>query len=91
MNSLNARTEYYNPKHPESVGFANDIANKTNQSCAILALVQSEFTGENKNKSNDEIIFNALQSVYLELLDIKSIANHYHESHKKLKPDKRTT
>jgi len=84
MNYLNARTNSYNPKNPESTGLANDITDKVNQSSAILSLMQNEFTGENEDRSTDEIIFNALQSVYLELLDIKNMVNHYHDSHKRL-------
>jgi len=81
---LNHRLEMYDTKKPDSLDIANIIETKTNQSCAILALIQNNFTGENETKLTDEIIFNALQSVCLELMDIKSIANHYHDSHKEL-------
>ena len=88
MSYLNARTDSYNPSNPESTGLANDISDKANQSCAILSLIQCEFTGENENRSTDEIIVTALQTIYLDLIDIKTIANHYNDSHKKEYPER---
>jgi len=93
MSILNHRLDLYDPKNPEPFGIADVIETKTSQSCAILALIQSEFTGESKDKLSDEIIFSALQSVYLELIDIKNIVNHYneHNRQKKEKPDRLVT
>ena len=53
MSYLNARVDSYNPSNPESTGLANDINDKANQSCAIISLVQNEFTGEDENKATE--------------------------------------
>ena len=54
----------------------------TDRACSVLTLIASEFSLDRDMRLNDEIIFNALQSVEMELHDIKSTVDHFYRAQK---------
>lgn len=71
------RLSAYNSENPDSVSLVDTLCMATDRACASIAMIQSNFLNDG-NQLNDEIVFNALESVCLEIKDISEIVNHFH-------------
>jgi len=85
---LNHRAELYG-NYPAAL--SDQIDATANRGLAIIELLQPALLGGNEFEINKETSYAALESIRLDLLDIKAIADDFYRCHKKLKPDKRTT
>jgi hypothetical protein len=79
--NLKHRLSEYDSKFPTSVCLFDSINNATDRAEAIIHLLQNEFIGEGQ-RLDDSSVFNLLESVRLDLVDVKAVAEHYHESQK---------
>lgn len=81
--NLNHRLNSYAAAKPEPYDVSNAIDAMTGRASAVINLLQGEFAFDSDSRLNDEIIFQALQSIEMELQDIKSTVEHFYQANKK--------
>jgi len=62
-----------------SVELVDAIHSMTKRAEAVITLLESEFIFKNENPLNNEIMLQALQSVRMEIIDIRITTNKYHD------------
>ena len=81
--NLNHRLNSYSAAQPAAHDLTNAIDAMTGRAFAVISLLQGEFAHDSDSRLNDEIIFQALQSIEMELHDIKATVEHFYQANKK--------
>lgn len=79
---LSHRNSEYDTEKPCLTGLVDAYTNTSDRAEAVVRLLQSQFIGENSVTLNDSVMFSALESVEHDLLDMKTLIEHYHKAQK---------
>lgn len=78
--NLNQRLNGYDTEGPTHTCLIDTTDSMLGRAEAMTLLIQNEFSGN--RTLNDDVIFQSLESLRLELQDIKAVTKHYHEAQK---------
>ncbi len=76
------------PKEPNTFQLCDAVDSMAERALATSALMQNQFLSQDATQSSDEINFNALDSINLELKDIQKTIKEFNEhwGKKRVKP-----
>jgi len=77
--SFDHRLENNNPYELTHTQLEESIRSMTLRAESVLIMLESEFIMNNGDRLTDEIIFGVLNSVRMEVLDIRSTVSNYHD------------
>lgn len=77
--NLEHRLSGYDIQKPITTCLVDATGNMVDRAEAVLFLIQNEFIGDSRTLE-DSVIFQSLESVRMELQDIKAVTEHYHEA-----------
>ena len=78
--NMNHRLNGYDMKDPTSLNLVDAVEDMADRAKAVVTFVQNEFVNGDDSKLNDALIYDALQSVVMEILDIKKVVSHYNQT-----------
>jgi len=76
--SFNHRLENNNINTLSTVQLSDAIHSMTQRAESIIAIIQGEFVGDSRDELNPELMFRALDSVRMEVADIRETVNKYY-------------
>ncbi len=79
------RLNGYDTKSPEAFQLADCVGAMTDRAQAVLTTIQDQFHGD-EIKLKDEYIYQAIETVLMEIKDINEVVNHFNQAQKS--PDK---
>lgn len=80
--NFNHRLSGHDPKSIKPNTLADVINGMTDRARASVSLLQDNFTGEHDFRVSDETAYNALEAVYMELVDIQKVVFEFHKIQK---------
>ena len=79
---LEHRLSGYNLQKPTATCLADAVGNTVDRAEAVINLLQGQFETDSGQTLRNGLIFDSLESVRLDLADIKAVIEHYHETQK---------
>ena len=80
--NFNHRLKGHDLKSIEANNLSDVINGMTDRARASVSMLQDNFTGEHGSRVGDETAYNALEAVYMELVDIQKVVFEFHKTQK---------
>ncbi len=78
--NIEHRLNGYDTENPTHTCLVDATDSMLGRAEAMTLLIQNEFSGN--RTLNDDVIFQSLEAMRLELVDIKAVIKHFHEAQK---------
>ena len=82
---FNHRLETYDQYNPDLLALVDSVSHASDRAEAVITLLEGYFL-DDRCSMNDDAIYHVLESVRLDVVDIKKMVSHFHQAQKS--PDK---